>query len=274
MPEHRPSVWWRVTIVTGATVLIWWILGQVATAWFGEDYSRAGHVVRAVLATGLTVPMVVLARRWLDRRPWPRAAPPGGRWRGLLLGMGCYLVPAGAALAAAVALGRTEVRVQAGVGELLLALAGLLALVLLYEAYPEELVFRGYVYRNLATWLAPWLGLVAQAVLFAAFGAGLGRFGLFFAVALVIGYFRVVTGHIAACIGFHLAFQTSQQFLGPMWDQVSVTEPELVELVLLGVVPLGLAVPLLLLAHRSSVDWRTPVPDPVPGAAAPAQGHS
>lgn len=273
---RRPRLVWRVAAVTGAMIAIWVAILEITTAVFDPDHVRGRHVALAVAATALTVPMVMLARRFLDRRPWAGLGLSTLRegWRPLLLGAGCYLVPAGAALATFVALGFTTVEVTAPAGEVLLVAAGLLLLVLLYEALPEELAFRGYLYRNLAASLAPWLAMVTQAVLFAGWGtvvhgivgAGAGelpgRFLLFFFAALVIGTIRVVTGALWACVGFHLAFQTSQQLLGSMWAQVGASDPALVEQLALGLVPLALAVPLLLAVRRRPVDWRTPQPDP------------
>lgn len=277
MAQRRPRLWWRVGAVTAGAVAIWLAIDELATVLFGAEYDRAGHVVRALAATFLTVPMVVAARRLLDRRPWPMLSW-RVRWRGLLLGAVCYLVPAGLAVGGAVLSGRVQIRVQVGIPELLLVVAGLLVLVLLYEAYPEELIFRGYLYRNLSAEFAPWLAVFVQAVLFAAFGSilwlttGVGwetvlaRFGIFFGVAVVLGCLRTITGNMWACIGFHVAYQTSQQLIGPSWRQVHITDPQLVEQVVLGLVPVSLALPLLLLLHRAPTDWRTPRADPDPTA--------
>jgi membrane protease YdiL (CAAX protease family) len=77
----------------------------------------SGHVPSALLAPLLAVPTVIAARRWLDC--------------GSLAGLG---LPSS----------------LKEVGKPLAIVPLLTVLVLLYEALPEELAFRGYVYRVMA----------------------------------------------------------------------------------------------------------------------------
>lgn len=92
-------------------------------------------------------------------------------------------------------------------------------LVFLFEALPEGLIFRGYLYRNRADHLPRWFAVAGQAVLFTAFGALVGdgsveRIVVLLTFGLTLGALRVVTGSLWAPIGFHLAFQYVTQFTG------------------------------------------------------------
>ncbi|WP_226924632.1 CPBP family intramembrane glutamic endopeptidase [Georgenia satyanarayanai] len=100
----------------------------------------------------------------------------------------------------------------------------LVALVLVYEAVPEELLFRGYVYRNLTATMAPWLAVLVQALVFAAFGTALwvvtegwgvllDRLVLFAGMEVVTGCVRLVSGSVWATVGWHLAFQVVMQLV-------------------------------------------------------------
>lgn len=166
---RRPDLVWRIVIVFVAAMVIWLLVSQLTRVVFGPDYSRVGHIVLAVGASMLALPTVVLARRYLDRRPWAglRLTGPRDGWRQLVLGMVCYLIPAGLGLAAAV-----------------------------------------------------W-----------------------------------------ACIGFHLAFQTTQQIFGGDWGVLSATDGQLLEQVAFGLIPLSCAVLVLRVAHRGRVNWRAVEPD-------------
>ncbi|GAB7019468.1 CPBP family glutamic-type intramembrane protease [Halostagnicola bangensis] len=148
----------------------------MSRAAFGAGYDRTGHVMSAVLATVLTVPVVVLARHVLDRRPWAGLglSPLRSGWRSFLIGTACYLLPAAVGLTAVVALGWVEITLVASLSELLLLVASLMVLVFLYEAFPEELVFRGYLYRNLATAYPQRLAVGGQAVLFTLWAVAIG----------------------------------------------------------------------------------------------------
>jgi membrane protease YdiL (CAAX protease family) len=125
----------------------------------------------------------------------------------------------------------------------------ILVLVLLYEAIPEELIFRGYLFRVLAERLPGWATILAQALLFCAFGAAIGaatsidRLLLFFFFSISLGYLRQVTGTVFATIGFHAVFQLfSQWLLGEQWPALSLDDPEeWFALAALGLAPFVLA---------------------------------
>jgi membrane protease YdiL (CAAX protease family) len=268
---RRIGLGWRLAIVFVAGVAIWQSVYQVAEQIFGPGYDHGNHLFRAVAVTALVVPMVVLARRFLDRRPWAglRLTSPNEGWRPLLAGAGAYLVPLPVGLAVVLGLGWVSLSVHAPAGEVIGAVAGLLLLVLLYEALPEELIFRGYLYRNLVTVLPAGLAVAVQAVLFALFGlavgAPLGRAVVFLAFGFVLGLIRMVTGNLWAPIGFHLVFQTCAQLVGPDWDLVTVTNPDTLATVGLGAIPITLGAVAIRYLHRHPpVDQGAREPDPAP----------
>jgi membrane protease YdiL (CAAX protease family) len=169
----RLGLFWRVVIVFLAVTLVWLVVVQGLGPFFGPAYSdRVGHIVRALLTSALVLPLIFLARRYLDRRSWEglRLTSLRAGWRWLLFGMAFWLVAAGCGLVATLALGWVRISVSApGTGILLLILY-LPLLVFLYEALPEELVFRGYFYRNLSERFARWTAVLAQATLFTLWG--------------------------------------------------------------------------------------------------------
>jgi hypothetical protein len=87
--DDRPNLFWRVAVVFLAVTLVWLFVAQGLGSFFGQAYSdRVGHAVRAVLASALVVPLIFLARRHLDRRPWEglRLTSLRNGWRWLLFG--------------------------------------------------------------------------------------------------------------------------------------------------------------------------------------------
>jgi membrane protease YdiL (CAAX protease family) len=265
----RPHLLLRLGAVFAAACLIW-IAVYTALAPLGEVHTnRLGHAARALVTVALTVPMVVLARRYLDRRPWRGMGLTCPRWA--LVGGACWL--AAAALGTTLTLGLGWATVAAGTWPtptLLLAIY-LPVLVFLFEALPEELVFRGHLYRNLADRFPRWLAVLGQAVLFTAFGVLIGAAGsvdrivLFFTFSLTLGALRAVTGSLWAPIGFHLAFQyVTQLAAAATRDGALLVEgfPDLqfVAFWLLPIVGGGLVLAVLG-ARRSR--WREREPDPV-----------
>ena len=264
-----PHLILRLGAVFAGATLVWVAVDRCADVVFGPDYQRGRHMFSAVATTALVVPLVLFAYRRLDRLQWGdlRRASPRTAGRLLLLGAAGYLIPAGVAVAVLAAAGWLEINLRVSLLGALGSVLFLTVLVLLYEALPEELVFRGYLYRNLATALPPWAAVLVQAVLFTLFGVVIGSAGsidrvvLFFCFAVVQGIMRAATGSLWIPVGFHLAFQVSEQIVSPMWNCFAVDDLGLLQEVALGLVPLALGISVIQLLRRTG--WAKP-PHSVP----------
>ncbi|CKI65445.1 caax amino protease [Mycolicibacterium smegmatis] len=241
----RPPLAVRIAAVFVGVTAIWMLLGAGVGAILGEEYSRPAHIVRAVGATVLTVPAIFAARRLLDRAPFSGLQLTSVRagWRPFALGVLCWAVPAAVAGSVVVALGWADLTVAASPGRLVAGVAVLTVLVFLYEALPEELIFRGYFFANVAERWSSTVAVPAQATLFTLWGLAIGaaesvdRVVLFFTFACALGVLRAVTGNLWSNIGFHWAFQITAQFLGPSWDAITLDDPDLAFGVAISLVP-------------------------------------
>lgn len=272
----RLNLFGRVAVVFLAVTLVWLFVTQGLGSFFGPAYpDRVGHAVRAVLTSALVVPLIFLARRYLDRRSWEglRFTSLRTGWRWLLFGMVFWLVAAGLGVVVTVALGWTRISLGTpSVGNLLLFLY-LPVLVFLYEALPEELIFRGYLYRNLSARYARWVSVLAQAMLFTLWGAAIGAAGsvdrvvLFFTFSVALGILRVISCNLWATIGFHLAFQWVTQLVSAAVREGSlqIAEQPTLELVVFWFFPIVLGSIALIAASvvRGDADWRGHDPDPL-----------
>lgn len=232
----RPALVIRLGAVFVAVTIWWLVLYHGVNAVVGGDaYTRGGHVARAVGATLGTVPLIYLALRFLDKRPWSALGVTsfGSGWRAFLFGVACWGIPAAVSAAVMLSLGWADLTVQSSLPEIPLGLLALVALVLLYEAVPEELIFRGYFFTNLAERWPTAITVLAQAILFTLWGVLIGAAGsierliLFFAFSLVQGALRATIGNLWACIGFHATFQLTTQFLGNQWNYLDLHDPDL-----------------------------------------------
>lgn len=283
--DDRPGLPWRLAIVFLAVVLIWLLVAGGLGSFFGPAYSdRVGHAVRAVAVSALVVPLIVVSRRYLDRRPWVGIGltPLRDGWRPALFGGTFWLVAAGVGLTVTLALSWARVAGDAPSAEIVLLALYLPLLVFLYEALPEELVFRGYFYRNLAARYAPWIAVLGQAALFTMFGAAIGAAGsvdrviLFFTFSVVLGILRVVTGNLWTSIGFHLMFQWVTQLYSAATREgaLRVEAQPTLDLVVFWFFPIVLGSVALVLASalRGRTRWREPDPDPPRTAASTESG--
>ena len=230
--RRRPWLLRLVVVFVGA-VVVWRLVDLGVSAVIAPGYTRPGHVARAVATTALTALLIALLLRWEGRHLADYGIRLPSASRDLGLGALGYLVPC--VLASVVVLSTSLARLDLAVsaGELVLQVLSVLVLVLLFEAIPEELVFRGYLYGTLRERLPSWLCVLAKAVGFCVWGALIGagasldRQVLFFVFAVGLGLVREATGSVLVTVGFHAAFQTvSQLLLGGNWGAVELTDPQ------------------------------------------------
>ena len=264
----------RLAVSTAGTLFVWLGVTQLSTALWGTEMSLQKHITNAVGTVALAVPLVLVLCRYVDRRPVSSLGLHGGRraCRDVLFGALTWLVPAAVGLAAGLSSGWLEIRLESSVAELVGAILLLVLLVFTYEAFPEELIFRGYVYRNLTTVTAPWIAVVIQALLFSTFGTTLWvisngwgvfleRSTLFFGMAIVAGCVRLISGSVWASIGFHLAFQVVMQlFLFSNYVDIAVSDEGAFTLTT-AVVAFCAATTIAGMLWRGAVNWTEPDSD-------------
>jgi membrane protease YdiL (CAAX protease family) len=267
MPMVRSPVL-RVALVWVALLAVFQGKSQLAILLFGPDYAVDRHIVMALLSTALVVPLIVLARRYIDSEPFAELGLEldQSAIRPLLVGILSWLGPFALCLAALLGLGLVEIVALTPWTEILAFLPLLVLLVFLLEALPEELAFRGYIQTNLGKILEPWLAVTVQAALFGSWGVAMWLItsggldplhaSLFYVMGAVLGALRIITGSVWTGIGFHLAFQTAAQLLmnaerghfqieGVFWLQVLA----------LGAIPFSLAIPIVERFYRDRVNW-------------------
>lgn len=231
----RGREWLYPTALLLVAAGIWWGVLQLSAALFGPGYGHLlAHAVRAVsIAVLVLLTLGVLIRAHPASRRYG-LIPDRNSLRYLLAGATAYAVPMAGAGAVILALGIARIDLPHGVTAAAGQLLAVLVLVLLYEAIPEELIFRGYLFGFLAERWPTWATVVTQALVFCAWGFLIGaartpdRLLLFFLMSMSIGVIRAITGSVYAAIGFHMAFQTATQpLLGDHWTAQTLDDPDL-----------------------------------------------
>ncbi|QAV21720.1 CPBP family intramembrane metalloprotease [Paenibacillus chitinolyticus] len=225
----------------------------------------AQQIILAVVTTGIAVPLIYLLRRYADNRPWSGLglSPLPSGFRYLLLGAGFLIAMMGIALLAGTLAGWVRVvDVHLPVETLLVILINI-PIAFFYEAFPEEVTFRGYLYGNLSERFNRWLALLFQLILFvlapvaltaALVAAGVGTWDLItidyvvnlLAFGIALQLCRIFTGNLWMCIGFHLAWLEMVRFVIVPSDsaliEVEYLSPYGSYLVSLGSVTIGILV--------------------------------
>jgi len=231
--DPRMGIAARVGIVWGLLVVAWVAAGLIRAEFLAPRLPFDGwRAVESVVGGALGIAIVIWGCRVLDRRSlaslglgWTRRDLAAfGIGAGLWTGLAALGLVAGAMAGLfTVTLGPPTWMM---VGWILLQIG----LVFTYEALPEELALRGYIYTNLAERLPRWVAVLGQAVLFMlwafalvgllqALGVGggwsinLDRTILFLTFGIALALVRLWTGSLWGSIGYHLAFQVGMGLL-------------------------------------------------------------
>ncbi|MCP2170343.1 CPBP family intramembrane glutamic endopeptidase [Goodfellowiella coeruleoviolacea] len=255
----------------------------------------ARQALTAVVCVVITASLIVLLRRGVDRRPM---AGLGLAWRGGPRAFGLGVLVTGGAAAAVFGLGTAAGWLRWGVVDWPALVTFLLVnsvIAVALEALPEELAFRGYVYRTLSTRLRRWtaalvttglflvtpaaanavqaavstlLGEPAPPVSFAPAGEDPVSYAILLAVfgtTLVVT--RVATGSVWTCVALHLTFLTVNRVAlfgdvrGAGWS-ATMTTPDAVLLVPGYLVLTALSFVVLSRIRGRRLGWRERAPEP------------
>jgi membrane protease YdiL (CAAX protease family) len=252
-PSGRTSAIGRAIV---AAVLI--VLGLMIAAYAGlqsETHFGFGRSARYFLQGVIMSAFVVPAVWWLRSRVDGRSLAGLGfaiEWKSLrsfVAGIAILGVPVLLATTLGPLFGWAVVTVDlSGTALQLVAISVFTAL--LFEAVPEELIFRGYIYKTLGAVHARWLAALLTVALFLTMpilsvpvqrlvlgtvqiGASDHITGGYVMTLSIFGaflqYLRILTGTIWAGIGFHLVFLLANRIVGPRPTQmirfVEVTSP-------------------------------------------------
>lgn len=220
----------RIAVVLGLGIVIWNFAAYLNDTFIGQEYSPFSHFTISLITTVLTVTLLHVVLK-LDKTSWNKLGQSTVRSTifSFLLGVILWTIPASIGLFICVTLGWVEVKTDTDLGYLLLSILFLFITVFLMEALPEELVFRGYIYRYVNTLLPHWGTVILQALLFSLFAYLIGamysveQLQFIPGFAILLGVLRAISGNMWTSIGFHAAIMTATQILGPVHGHFDVS---------------------------------------------------
>lgn len=207
---------------------------QVAD-FLGSDTAVNKNLTQGLIFTGIIIPAFWIIRNRIDRRKPTNIGLGTLKSAALnfLIGLLPILIPFILTISSIELFNWGEVAINAPKNNLFVS--HLLA-VLLFEAFPEEFLFRGYIYSNLNLAFSKRKAFLITVVLFSAFPlilvlvnqlldleftlGGSSNIRLeYFVTLLVFGsmvqYLRILTNSIWTSIGFHLFFVYLNRLVGP-----------------------------------------------------------
>lgn len=269
--DRRLRLAWRIVLAWlgffGCLLLVG-TAGQAVTSWLPAVISRAAASVGiAASALGL----VLLLRRHVDGRPWSgigltldRAA-----ISHLLRGVVLAGIVSVVAAAATVQLGLADwgwpadTTKDAAKQGFTTTIIVIVVSTVLVQGFPEELVFRGYIFGNLGARLPLWATVVSSSLIFGSMhvfsSSGATTVGerVIYAMAitgfgLTLAAFRTVSGTLWLGIGFHSGFDACNGRFSTVHQGAFIPAWLIVLLVLI----LGAALTIAVRQSRVPLHWR------------------
>lgn len=202
-------------------MIIWKMIAYFNDMFFGQGYSPLNHFIMALITTGLTLSLIQVALK-IDNIAWIQLGLATFKinFYSFLLGFLLWIVPAIIGIFICLYFGWVEITVYTDLPQLLFSLLILFVTVFLIEALPEELIFRGYIYRFLHAIFPHWAVIILQTLLFSLFAYIIGamysieQIQFISGFAIILGIFRAISGNVWTSIGFHVAIMTATQILG------------------------------------------------------------
>ncbi|PJJ70831.1 hypothetical protein CLV46_0360 [Diaminobutyricimonas aerilata] len=259
-PHRDPPRRASAVLARAAIVVLVFLLGLAVIVALTRNEPAAAHstlvtrILVGIVVSALVLGTVVGLSRH-DRRPLSDAGMSGtvGWLRGVGGGALAWIVPAAVAVAV--------IGVPAGAplppAEAWGTVPLVLAAVLLSEALPEEVAFRGYAQGILEPRVGRWGAILAQAAAFTATGVGVRLATgpvtttdavVFAGMGIGLGYLRAVTGNIAVAVGFHAAFQTGAQLV-LAHGLLGATVDHRLAMLALGPIPFAVGIAALVTLH-------------------------
>ncbi|MBD1381867.1 CPBP family intramembrane glutamic endopeptidase [Metabacillus arenae] len=220
----------RIVAILILGIIIWNFISYISDTFMGQEYSPLMRLISALLTTVLTVTIVQLAIKF-DKITWRQLGQSTVKTNifSFLLGIFLWTIPASIGFFICLMLGWVEIKVHTDLNYLLLSILILFITVFLIEALPEELIFRGYIYRYLNAQFPHWGTIILQALLFSLFAYFIGamysveQIQFIPGFAIILGVIRAISGSMWTSIGFHVVFMTATQILGPIHGHFDVS---------------------------------------------------
>ncbi|WP_177194730.1 CPBP family intramembrane glutamic endopeptidase [Alteribacillus iranensis] len=221
------KIWGKIIVVLLAGALIWKLIPYFSN--LGAEYSRTTHFFAGLITTVLTLALIEAVRR-MDHLSWKQLGQRSLRTNffSFLLGFLLWTIPASIGLVICLTLGWVDITRHSDWNVLLMSVLVLCVTVFLIEALPEELIFRGYIYRSLLSVFPHWITVLLQMLLFSLFAYLIGamysveQIQFLPGFAFILGYVRAVSGNVWTPIGFHLAIMTATQMFSPLHGHFEV----------------------------------------------------
>lgn len=221
----------NIGVVFLFTILIWRLILYLSGIFSGEEYNSTIHFFTGLAITILSFILTNTARR-INHISWGQIGMSNlcMNFTAFFIGTILWLIPAIIGLIIVLSFGWVEVIVTTtSLNKFLLSISILYIAVFLIEAFPEELIFRGYVYSNLNTLFPHWVTLIIQTLIFSLFAYLVGAIYSFEQLLFIpgygfmLGYIRAKSGNVWTSIGFHTAVMTVSQMINPIHGHFNIS---------------------------------------------------
>ncbi|GAB3795664.1 lysostaphin resistance A-like protein [Virgibacillus kimchii] len=220
----------RIVTVLVSGIIIWNFIAYLSDTFIGQEYNPLSHFTIALITTVFIIILIHVLLK-TDKISWKDLGQSTFKTNifSFLLGFFLWTIPATIGLFICLLFGWVEITVNTNLNHFLLSILILFVTVFFIEALPEELIFRGYIYRYLNVLFPHWGTIILQALLFSLFAYFIGamysveQLQFIPGFAIILGVIRAISGSVWIAIGFHVAIMTATQILGPIHGHFDVS---------------------------------------------------
>ena len=219
----------KIGVVLLFSIFIWRLILYFNNMFSGDEYNSTIHFFTGLAITILSFILVNTTRR-TNRISWRQIGMSDLRTNVISFFVGTILwfIPAIIGLVIALLVGWAEITVTANLNQLLLSTLILYITVFLIEAFPEELIMRGYIYSHVNAMFPHLKTVIIQTLIFSLFAYfveaiySLEQLLFIPGYGFMLGYIRAKSGNVWTSIGFHTVIMTASQIINPMHGHFDV----------------------------------------------------
>ncbi|ROR23621.1 hypothetical protein EDD66_11314 [Mobilisporobacter senegalensis] len=222
MYRDKGKIILNILIIYIFSIIIWNLIKYLNEEYFKEGYNSFNHFLLGVITSILSIILIAIMQMINTGIRQLRRGAIRSNLCSFLLGVLLWTIPAFIGAAICLVTGWVEITVRTDFKQIIGSYIILFITVFLIEGLPEELIFRGFIYKYLNVIFPHWLTLVLQVILFTVFGYFIGSIysieQLLFlpGFAFILSYLRAVSGSFWTSTGFHVALMTTTQILSPI----------------------------------------------------------
>lgn len=252
----------RICMIIFFSTLYWRISNFIYLQYSGNEYNQMYHIAIGLFLSFISY-ILVSATLKLDNRKWQQIGSSSLSKNSyyFTLGIILWLIPAFISLGICLKLNWISINLKINGLELFRDYLILFVTVFFVEAFPEEIIMRGYIYSSFESMISKTRANISQTLVFLLFAFLINSLisidqWLFIAgYGLILGYLRSKTGSVWTSIGFHTILMTTTQIFNTFHGGLEVSNIFLLQFLVFNFIPYVFVINIFEYTYKPEKDY-------------------